>query len=657
MRKLLTTLTALTLIGGVLLGAPARTLAVGGSAVYWISTASVGAGTSCASPTHQYATVEGQYFNDLLDLILADVDTEDYDSVTIAICDADNGAAQVYEMDFDTDATDDVSGAEITILGVQWDATGGEEDLAGTGDVIIDGNGSWSPFEFENADVNIGYLTIDNAFDDDEGAAIHVYQNQLGFIYELKLEHVAIDNASINSGDGAGVYAEGIVTIIDSTFTNNDANDGSGGAIYVEDAVSVTIANSTFTSNAADVGPGGAIYVSDAVSVTISDSVFGDPNDTSSGNLSDGSGGDVFVYGGLGLTDLSISNSQFYDAYADDSGGSIAAICAESVISGVTISGAETDNRGAGLYFDDDSGCTTDYTVTVSNSRFLSTDASDQGGAISDGQDDEGPLTEVIVSGSYFYQNEADSGAAINLDYTNLTVSNSTFIENHATQYGGGAFELYNNETVTITGSRFDGNTSVGSSGGVIRQNGVVDSLRLVGNTFTQNTTEGSGGVIYAEDTESLTIESNKFQRNTALEQGGAIRVQFGTSGTSITSNTFTGNSAEQGGAVSINDGYFGSYLWSITRNTFTKNHATLNGGALHMALDNSGNVVTPNVKKNRFRGNSAPAAGAVVVESDYGTGRVILRRYERGLRGNSFQANRGTSDRRSANIGVHFDE
>ena len=597
MRKLLTTLTALTLIGGVLLGAPARTLAVGESAVYWISNASVGAGTGCASPTHQYATVEGQYFNDLLDDILEGVDTEDYDSVTIAICDADNGAEQVYEMVGDTDATDDVSGAEITIIGVQWGST----DLAGTGDVIIDGNGSWSPFEFENADVNIGYLTIDNAFDDDEGAAIHVYQNQLGFIYELKLEHVAIDNASINSGDGAGVYAEGIVTIIDSTFTNNDANDGSGGAIYV----------------------------ADAIAVTISDSVFGDPNDDSLGNFADNYGGDIYVDGGGALADLSISNSQFYDAYSEDeSGGSIAAICAASVISGVTIRGAESDDDGAGLYFNDDSGCGADYTVTVTNSSFLNNDADDQGGAISDGQaDTASPLTEVIVSGSYFYQNEADLGAAINLDGTTLTLSDSTFIENHAVE-DGGALELCNNEAVTVTGSRFVGNSS-----------------------------ESSGGAIQVNcDTANLTIESNQFQRNTALGQGGAIRVQTGMSGTSITRNTFTGNSAEQGGAVSINDGEVDSYLWSISRNTFTKNRATLNGGALHMALDDSGNVVTPNVKKNRFRGNSAPAAGAVVVESDYGTGRVILKRYERGLRGNSFQANRGTSDRRSANIGVHFD-
>ena len=603
MRKFLTALTALTLVGGVLLGAPARTLAVGESAVYWISNASVGAGTGCASPTHEYISGDlNARLNDLLDNILDEVAEEDYASVTIAICEADDGAQQVYEMDYDTDPEVDVAGAEITIAGVQWDATS-EADVADAGDVVIDGNEDYSPFEFNNADVYIGYLTIDNAFDNNTGAGIHFSDTALGFIYELTLDHVVINDAYLSSGDGAGVYAAGgNVTITDSTFTDNSADNGSGGAVYV----------------------------ADAVSVTISDSVFGDQNDDSLGNFADNYGGDIYVTGGGALADLSISNSQFYDAYAEDeSGGSIAAICAASVISGVTIRGAESDDDGAGLYFNDDSGCGADYTVTVTNSRFLNNDADYQGGAISDGQDDsESPLTEVIVSGSYFYQNEADLGAAINLDGTTLTLSDSTFIENHAVD-DGGALELCNNEAVTVTGSRFVGNSS-----------------------------ESSGGAIQVNcDTANLTIESNQFQRNTTVGQGGAIRVQTGVSGTSITRNTFTGNSAEQGGAVSINDGEVDSYLWSITRNTFTKNRATLNGGALHMALDNSGNVVTPNVKKNRFRGNSAPAAGAVVVESDYGTERAILKRYERGLRGNSFQANRATRERRSANIGVHFDD
>jgi predicted outer membrane repeat protein len=595
-RKVMTALMAGTLIGLAALAGPPPTSAT--EDTFYISVDTITVGGSCTDPDVNYNPVNG-----LEPSLLAVYGNEDFGTGdTIILC--DNGVGIDYVFESNT-PSQDIASKEITITGES-----GQE-------VVLDANG-FDPFIFANGTLNIENLVIQDA-----GTAITMSGTPTLNVTDVTFE----DGADVGDMTGQSIDSSGIVSVVGSTFTHNYSS-----------------------------GSGGAIYLSNAVSVTISDSVFGNPNDDTFGNFASDDGGDIYVSGGAGLATLSISNSQFHDAYVYGDGGSIAAICAESVISGITISGAQSDENGAGLYLDDDSGCGADYTVTVSNSRFLDTDADDQGGAISNGQDGDGPLTEVIVSGGYFYQNEADSGAAINLDYTNLTVSNSTFIENHARDDGGGAFELYDNENVVITGSRFDGNTSVGSSGGVIQQNGSVDSLRLVGNTFTQNTTEGSGGVIYAHYTESLTIESNVFQRNTAGSQGGAIRVRRGTSGTSITGNTFTGNSAEQGGAVSINDGEVDSYLWSVSRNTFTKNRATLNGGALHMALDDSGNVVTPNVKKNRFRGNSAPAAGAVVVESDYGTGRAILKRYERGLRGNSFQANRGTSDRRSANIGVHFD-
>jgi predicted outer membrane repeat protein len=247
-----------------------------------------------------------------------------------------------------------------------------------------------------------------------------------------------------------------------------------------------------------------------------------------------------------------------------------------------------------------------------------------------------------------------DAGTAITMSGTpTLNVTDVTF-EDGADVGDMTGQSIDSSGIVSVAGSTFAQNYSSGDGGAIYVSNAV--SVTITDSRFDGNTSGNSGGAIYAASIENLTIESNQFQRNTAAGQGGAIRVQWGTGGTSITRNTFTENSAEQGGAVSINDGEDDSYLWSVSRNTFTKNRATLNGGALHMALDDSGNVVTPNVKKNRFRGNSAPAAGAVVVESDYGTELAILRRYERGLRGNSFQGNRATRERRSANIGVHFD-
>ena len=541
MRKLLTVLTALTLVGGISLSAPQTTVAADRN--YWISTASVGDGTSCASPTHEYDAADpDKQLNDLLDDILADIDAEtdivaeDYTSAIISICDADEGAQQVYEMDADTSPVVDVAGAEITVAGVQWDATS-EADVADAGDVVIDGNEDYSPFEFNNADVYIGYLTILFAFDDDTGAAIHFEQDSPDFIFELNLDHVVINGAFIGDGDGAGVYAEGSVTIADSTFTNNRANNGSGGAVFV----------------------------TDAVAVTISGSVFGNPDDAAEGNdansfgANENEGGDIYVTGGNGLAELSISNSQFYDAQASR-GGSIAAICAASVINGITIRGAEADGElvpsmdgdGAGMYFNDGSGCGTDYTVTVTNSRFLNNDADYQGGAISDGQDLSNSLTEVIVSRSYFYQNEAEYGAAINLDWTTLRVSNSTFIENHAVEQGG-VLEVCNNAAVTITGSRFEGNTA-NDDGGVIRQSCGLDSLRLIGNTFTQNEAGSDGGVVFIDgfSGESTFIAtSNKFIGNLAEDHGGVFGVYLNSSARDssflrgLRRNTYRGNRAD----------------------------------------------------------------------------------------------------------------
>jgi hypothetical protein len=287
--------------------------------------------------------------------------------------------------------------------------------------------------------------------------------------------------------------------------------------------------------------------------------------------------------------------------------------------------------------------------------------------------------------------NLAQGGGAFAAIGSVASIEDSTFVENLGLMVGGAVLNIAS--TLEVSKSRFSQNKAwslggaLGSSGGVLLVSGVQFDANVCGNLDLESQCAGGaigiahlslfdtditaeirgsqfrgnqaidGGAIYAEDFEQLTIASSRFQRNTALDQGGAIRVHSGTPLTAILSNTFTQNVAEQGGGLSINDGPDDAYLWTIRSNTFDANRASMNGGALHMALDNSGNVVAPNVRANQFKKNTAPAAGAVVVESDYGTERTILKRYEQALRGNRFKANRATNDRRSANIGVHFDE
>jgi len=539
-RKLITALMSGVLLGLAVLAVPQPAHAVAGETFYISAdetpAASVGAGTSCTDADVEYDPATG--LESALAAIYEDPDFDSGDEIVLCDVDAADGEVDYVmlgDVEFDDGNFDDDNDGETAnavTLDLSDAAAPGSVTIRGdaddSGSIIIDANdgvgdddGGYSPFDFTDANVTIEFLTILNAWDDSDGGAIHLLEDDSTNGLTLTLNSVTIEYAYAQGGDGAGAYVQGDVVISDSVFEDNATGgepDGSGAAVYAEG--DVTISGSEFTDNAASVD-GGAVYAEG---------------------------------------DVTISGSEFTDNGADDDGGAV--------------------------YPEGD--------VTISGSEFTDNAAGDHGGAVY-------PEGDVTISGSEFTDNGADDH--------------------------GGAVYVDSVLQVSVTDTIFDGNTS--------------------GN---------SGGAIYARSIESLTIESNQFQRNTAANQGGAIRVHWGTSGTSITRNTFTGNSAEQGGAVSINDHLDDSYLWSITRNTFTNNRATLNGGALHMALDDSGNVVTPNVNKNRFNRNSAPRAGAVVVESDYGTERVILRRYERGLRRNSFQANRATSERRSANIGVHFD-
>ncbi|HEY1737152.1 MAG TPA: right-handed parallel beta-helix repeat-containing protein [Acidimicrobiia bacterium] len=135
-------------------------------------------------------------------------------------------------------------------------------------------------------------------------------------------------------GIGAGVNATGNVTITGSTFTGGGANDGAG-AVWAANATisdstfsniyeggcvnpgcavsvggTVRIAHSTFTNDGADAGDGGAVG---GATVAVTDSTFSD------NNSGDGPGG--AIHGG----DVSVTRSRFQGNQAVGSGGAIEA--------------------------------------------------------------------------------------------------------------------------------------------------------------------------------------------------------------------------------------------------------------------------------------------------------------------------------------------
>jgi hypothetical protein len=101
----------------------------------------------------------------------------------------------------------------------------------------------------------------------------------------------------------------------------------------------------------------------------------------------------------------------------------------------------------------------------------------------------------------------------------------------------------------------------------------------------------------------------------------------------SLSYSKFFGNSASSGGAVAFIDGIGGGHV--LTRNTFTSNVATDQGGAI------AGWTDAGSARGNRFTSNRAPVGSAVAVLTET-CSRAWSRRAARDWKGNTFRQSRG---------------
>jgi hypothetical protein len=183
---------------------------------------------------------------------------------------------------------------------------------------------------------------------------------------------------------------------------------------------------------------------------------------------------------------------------------------ANSVLSYNTVEGEYGNGGAIDSYLDGDG---TEGTLTVSNTIFRGNSAFD-GGAIQQG-------AELTITDSTFVENSSSwSGGAINCNSGSLlcTISDSTFSSNTNTgdTYGGGAIAFFNNGVKTVANSTFTGNISTTDGGAIYAFTGTVklDSVSIVGNT-TQN---GNGGGLANEY--STTLISNTIIANN-VDNGG----------------------------------------------------------------------------------------------------------------------------------------
>ena len=149
----------------------------------------------------------------------------------------------------------------------------------------------------------------------------------------------------------------------------------------------------------------------------------------------------------------------------------------------------------------------------------------------------------------------------------NLTIVDSTLLDNRASQRGGG---LWSKGPVTIVSSNFEENTA--DFGGAIFVNNIVS---ITDSTFLDNHADTEGGAIRT-NLGKVTIVDSEFFSNTSFQDGGAI---WNYLELEISDSILAGNSATNHGGGIWNNGEV-----DILNTQITDNITQGNGGGAHIA-------------------------------------------------------------------------
>ncbi|WP_303236031.1 beta strand repeat-containing protein [Methanosphaera cuniculi] len=229
----------------------------------------------------------------------------------------------------------------------------------------------------------------------------------------------------------------------------------------------------------------------------------------------------------------------------------------------------------------------------------------------------------MIISNSTFINNKAtnNGGISVNNGNSTLTINNSNFTNNTA-RYGGITYS-YPNATITINNSNFNNNTA--EMGGINYNNGklIINNsnhtnnyakingginynggiINITDSIFTLNVAP-SGGINY--NNRNITINRSNFTNNKASNSGG-INANYGN--LTINNSYFSDNNATTGGVNSNSKNLI------IENSTFNNNIASRDGGI----NNNVGNLT---IKNSNFTNNNATNGG---INVNNGRGNITI--------------------------------
>ena len=254
--------------------------------------------------------------------------------------------------------------------------------------------------------------------------------------------------------------------------------------------------------------------------------------------------------------------------------------------------------------------------------------------------------TTLFLDNCHFEGNSANLGGAIYFELeSNISISNSDFTDNHATDCGaqiclGGVLFIDDTASVSIFNSTFQNNTSDGDGGMATIFNGnlsisqsyinnnsanryggalvtfLLSSLTIENTQVSFCTAKYDGGVIYAFYNNTLKISNSKLFKNLANEDGGVL---FAVGGNSITVTNLTVQNNTAGGSGAVIYGINFTNI-AVSNSIFEYNRAHDNGGVIRLRANGTIMITNTTFSRNKvglFGGALALRDGCTAVVSN----------------------------------------
>ena len=407
---------------------------------------------------------------------------------------------------------------------------------------------------------------------------------------------------------GGGIYMSRTNLTVAGTnkFTNNSAREGGG--IYAAANSNLDFDGmNTFNTNRADIRGGGIWVDNGNLTLNGSSCIVRCTAGIEGGGMNilhatiNLPGNNKFIsnsaISGGGISArwshfLFTNSSHFSNNSAADTGGGISTIISTLVFGGKNTFDNNAADLGGGIYMWNSS-----LDFWGENYFNLNLARRDGGGIY--GRDNG----TINLSGSNsFYDNEAEVGGGMFIDFGRLCLSGSSLFHKNKGTTGGGLYSF--NSVLEFFGvHNFTTNSALDAGGGFAT---VYSTVNLAGNTTFQRNSALTGGAIYMEDTQVNLNGTNHFIHDNAHYDGGAVYMQAGKINISGR-NVFKHNSAAlRGGSL-----FAAQTSINFTGSTIICDSMSPEGAGIHVV---SSSIIFEG--RTQFQNNFAYYGGAVFSEN-----------------------------------------